>query len=51
MVVIAQPDGSLACLPAWMLEESAARYTIRDANWHFTTANARIKLRHLYPSI
>ena len=21
------------------------------ANWHFTTANARIKLRHLYPSI
>jgi hypothetical protein len=21
------------------------------ADWHFTTANARIKLKHLYPSI
>jgi hypothetical protein len=21
------------------------------ANWHFTTQNARIKLKHLYPSI
>jgi len=21
------------------------------ANWHFTTPNARIKLKHLYPSI
>jgi hypothetical protein len=28
LVVISQPDGSLACLPAWMLDESASQYTI-----------------------
>src|SRR6516162_4907788 len=28
MAVILQPDGSLACLPAWMLAESAAQYRI-----------------------
>ena len=26
MAVILQPDGSLACLPAWMLAESAAQH-------------------------
>ncbi|MGB8398900.1 hypothetical protein, partial [Bradyrhizobium sp.] len=30
-VVIVQPDGSLAHLPAWMLNEAAARFTISDA--------------------
>jgi hypothetical protein len=34
------PPGSTTAIP----------YTPK-ANWHFTTANARIKLRHLYPSI
>jgi CHAT domain-containing protein len=28
MAVILQPDGSLACLPAWMLAESAAQHRI-----------------------
>src|SRR6516164_8810547 len=28
MAVIFQPDGSLACLPAWMLAESAAQHGI-----------------------
>src|SRR5215831_457977 len=28
MAVIVQPDGSLACLPAWMLAESAAQHRI-----------------------
>ena len=28
MAVILQPDGSLACLPAWMLAESAAQHGI-----------------------
>src|SRR5262249_22872332 len=31
MVVILQPDGSLAFLPAWMLNESAARFTIHES--------------------
>jgi hypothetical protein len=31
MAVILQPDGSLAFLPAWMLDESAARYSIRES--------------------
>ena len=31
MAVILQPDGSLALLPAWMLDESAARFTIRES--------------------
>ncbi len=31
------------------VDEILASHT--KANWHFTTPNARIKLRHLYPSI
>ena len=39
-----------------LIEEVAAWQHDRNANhakadWHFTTANARIKLKHLYPSI
>ncbi|BCH23266.1 hypothetical protein MesoLjLb_52850 [Mesorhizobium sp. L-8-3] len=39
-----------------LIEEVAAWETDRNthhakASWHFTTANARIKLKHLYPSI
>ncbi|HYS89746.1 MAG TPA: IS630 family transposase [Bradyrhizobium sp.] len=35
-------------IAAWEHDRNV-RHT--KANWHFTTANARIKLRHLYPSI
>jgi hypothetical protein len=35
-------------IAAWEQERNA-RHT--KANWHFTTSNARIKLKHLYPSI
>ncbi len=35
-------------IAAWVHDRNS-RHT--KANWHFTTANARIKLRHLYPSI
>jgi len=28
LVVIPQPDGSLACIPAWMTEEAAAHYKL-----------------------
>ena len=28
LVVIPQPDGSVACIPAWMTHESAARHKI-----------------------
>jgi len=31
MAVILQPDGSLAFLPAWMLDESAARFSIDES--------------------
>src|ERR1700751_401560 len=31
MAVILQPDGSLACLPAWMLAESAAQHRVRQS--------------------
>ena len=31
MAVILQPDGSLAFLPTWMLDASAARYAIRES--------------------
>ncbi len=31
MAVILQPDGSLACLPAWMLIESTTQHTIRQS--------------------
>jgi hypothetical protein len=39
-----------------LIEEIAAWEHDRNANktkasWHFTTPNARIKLKHLYPSI
>ena len=39
-----------------LIDEIAAWENDRNANhtkadWHFTTANARIKLKHLYPSI
>jgi hypothetical protein len=33
---------------AWEQERNANH---TKANWHFTTSNARVKLRHLYPSI
>jgi DDE superfamily endonuclease len=33
---------------AWEQERNANH---TKSNWHFTTANARIKLKHLYPSI
>jgi hypothetical protein len=29
-VVVLQPDGSFACLPAWMTETAASRFTISD---------------------
>ena len=29
-VVVLQPDGSFACLPAWMTEPAASRFTISD---------------------
>lgn len=35
-------------IQAWQDERNANYAT---ANWHFTTSNARIKLKHLYPSI
>jgi hypothetical protein len=39
-----------------LIEEVTAWEHDRNANhdkadWHFTTANARIKLKHLYPSV
>ena len=33
---------------AWEYERNANH---TKANWHFTTPNARIKLKHLYPLI
>jgi predicted kinase len=35
-------------IAAWEHDRNANR---TKANWHFTTPNARIKLKHLYPSI
>jgi hypothetical protein len=35
-------------ISAWEHERNANH---TKANWHFTTPNARIKLKHLYPSI
>ena len=35
-------------IAAWELNRNAHHAT---ANWHFTTPNARIKLKHLYPAI
>jgi hypothetical protein len=28
-VVVLQPDGTFACLPAWMTEPGASRFTVR----------------------
>jgi hypothetical protein len=40
---------------AYQLKRRGASQVIskpsQKADWHFTTANARIKLKHLYPSI
>ena len=33
-------------LTAWQQDTNTDR---RQVDWHFTTADARIKLRHLYP--
>jgi len=33
---------------AWNVERNAAE---KGIDWRFTTADARIKLKHLYPSI
>ena len=30
LVVISQPDSSLACIPVWMTHEAAAQYTLSD---------------------
>jgi hypothetical protein len=35
-------------IAAWEHDRNANN---TKANWHFTTPNARIKLKHLYPSI
>ena len=44
------PDQSTlrAAVAAWEAERNASRATI---DWRFTAADARIKLKHLYPSI
>ena len=31
LVVILQPDSSLACIPAWMTHEAAAQYTLSES--------------------
>jgi DDE superfamily endonuclease len=43
---IDNPDVLNTELAAW---QSAASSDQRQARWHFTTEDARIKLRHLYP--
>jgi len=40
LVVIPQPDGSVACIPAWMTHERAARFTL-SAEPHFSLENLR----------
>jgi hypothetical protein len=35
-------------IAAWEQDRNANH---TKANWHFSTSNARIKLKHLYPSI
>jgi hypothetical protein len=44
------PDKQTLCdeIDAWVKDRNANH---ARANWHFTTPNARIKLKHLYPSI
>lgn len=43
---IPDPQTLASEIAAWERERNSARVTI---NWHFTTQDARIKLRHLYP--
>lgn len=45
---IPDPETLVREVGAWECERNAAQVTI---NWHFTTDDARIKLRHLYPTI
>ena len=44
---IATPAAVGRAVAAWVRRRNAAAATV---NWHFTTADARIKLRKLYPS-
>ena len=43
-----QPEPPLDPRPAW---EAARNAASRRVDWRFTTADARIKLKHLYPAI
>jgi DDE superfamily endonuclease len=45
---IPDPQVLASEVAAWEKERNAAHVTI---NWHFTAEHARIKLRHLYPTI
>jgi hypothetical protein len=45
---IADPDVLNTELAAW---QAATNTNQRQVNWHFTTTDARTKLRHLYPEI
>ena len=49
---LGQRIGSLAAMSgevqAWVSQRNSQKGTVQ---WHFTTADARIKLRHLYPNI
>ena len=45
---IADQETLRAEVAAWELERNSSSVTV---NWRFTTADARIKLKHLYPSI
>ena len=38
-------------IAAWEHDRNANNANHATANWHFTTPNARIKLKHLYPAI
>src|ERR1700746_2999664 len=40
LVVIPQPDGSVACIPAWMTHERAARFML-SAELQFSLENLR----------
>ncbi len=42
------PEGTREEIAAWQHDRNANH---TKANWHFSTSNARIKLKHLYPSI
>lgn len=45
---IPDPDTLKRCVARWQANRNQAHVTV---DWRFTTANARIKLKHLYPSI